>query len=182
VPRTIEEDVRMRRFDGMIAATVAVALAVPLFATDASAALVICQRKNRIKIRVDECKKKETQVEATELGVTGPPGMDGSAVAFAHVAADGTVDLASSKNVTDTNVSLLSTSAYCFHDLGFSFSHVIATPDYGDQTSGGQEGLESTVALGDPWGDCVGQAGTEVEVATSIKGTFAPAGFFVIFN
>jgi hypothetical protein len=43
--------------------------------------------------------------------VVGPPGMDGSAVASAHVGADGSIDLASSKNISGANVSLLSTSA-----------------------------------------------------------------------
>jgi hypothetical protein len=102
--------------------------------------------------------------------------------AYAHVLQDGTVDLANSQNITQANVTLASTSAYCFKGLGFAFATVIANPDYGDPVTGGQTGLESTVALGDPWGDCVSVPGTQVEVATSIKHVFAPAGFFVIFH
>src|SRR6266536_872811 len=100
-------------------------------------------------------------------------------LAYAHVLQDGTVDLANSKNITQANVTRTATSAYCFSGLSFAFQSVIANPDYGDPTSGGQPGLESTVALGDPWGDCSSVPGTQVEVATSIQDSFAPAGFFV---
>jgi hypothetical protein len=169
---------------GIRALSMGLALAVgaPLVATTADAAVVICQKKNKLKLRVDACTAKETQVPAADLGVTGPAGADGSAVAYAHVLADGTLDLANSKNVTQANVSLQSTSAYCFSGLTFTFKNVIATPDYGDPVTGGQPGLESTAAIGDPWGDCSLVTDPQVEIATSIDGIFAPAGFYVIFN
>jgi hypothetical protein len=107
-------------------------------------------------------------------------------IAYAHVLQDGTVDLANSKNITQANVKRTAISAYCFSGLSFAFQSVIANPDYGDPTSGGQPGLESTVARGDPFGDCLlppnPVPNTQVEVATSIQDSFAPAGFFVIFN
>jgi hypothetical protein len=103
-------------------------------------------------------------------------------IAYARVLEDGTLDLANSKNITQANVTRRLTSSYCFSGLNFAFQSVTANPDYGDPTSGGQPGLESTVALGDPWGDCASVPGTQVEVATSIDGNFDPAGFFVIFN
>lgn len=66
------------RWLGGVAAAVAMALGVPaMLPADADAALVICQRKNRIKIRPDACKAKETPVDATELGVVGPQGPAG---------------------------------------------------------------------------------------------------------
>jgi hypothetical protein len=178
-------------------ALLALAAGVVMVAESAQAALVICQKGSKIKLRQDACKGKETQVPATELGVTGPAGtngmdgtngtngMDGApgtAIAYAHVLQDGTLDAANSKNVTQANVTLDSTSAYCFSGLTFQFKSAIANPDYGDPTSGGQEGLEATVALGDPFGDCSNVTGTQLEVATSIGGTFAKSGFFVIFN
>jgi hypothetical protein len=104
-------------------------------------------------------------------------------IAYARVLEDGTLDLANSKNITQANVTRTAISAYCFSGLNFAFQSVTANPDYGDPTSGGQPGLEATVALGDPWGDCdPAVPNAQVEVATSIDGNFNPAGFFVIFN
>ena len=53
------------------------AFATPLLAVDANGVVVICQKKNRIKLRQDVCKSKEVQVAATELGVVGPAGPAG---------------------------------------------------------------------------------------------------------
>jgi hypothetical protein len=171
-----------------LAVGLALAVMAPLAARNADAAVVICQKKNKLKLRVDTCTAKETQVDASELGVVGPPGApgndgaDGSAVAYAHILSDGTVDLARSKNITQANVSKQLTSAYCFSGLTFSFQNVVATPDYGDSTTGGVTGLEATVGIDLPWNDCSGVIGTQAEIATAIGGTFAPASFYVIFN
>ncbi|HEX6131070.1 MAG TPA: hypothetical protein VF044_05020 [Actinomycetota bacterium] len=63
----------------------AAAVVAPVVApAPADAAVVICQRKNRLKLRVDACKAKETPVPATELGVVGP-------MAVARINADGTL-------------------------------------------------------------------------------------------
>ena len=161
----------------------AVAIAAPLLSAGADGAVVICQRNNKLKLRIDACTSWEAFVPASELGVTGPPGppgMDGSAVAYAHVLYDGTVDEARSRNVTSANVSLEATSAFCFSGLTFPFENVIAVPDYGDSTTGGYVGLEATVAIDFPFGDCSGNP--QAEVATSFGGLFAPISFFVIFN
>lgn len=48
-----------------------------LAAPSADAAVVICQKKQKLKLRVDACKAKETQVDASELGVVGPAGPQG---------------------------------------------------------------------------------------------------------
>ena len=45
----------------------------------------------------------------------------GKIVGFARVQADGSVVEARSLNVTDANVTLESTSAYCFRNLPFAF-------------------------------------------------------------
>jgi len=53
-------------------------LMVPLLEPrSADAAVVICQKGNKLKLRPDACKKKETQVAASELGATGPAGAPG---------------------------------------------------------------------------------------------------------
>jgi hypothetical protein len=46
--------------------------------TTARASVVICQKGKTLKLRRDGCKKKETPVAASELGVAGPAGMQGS--------------------------------------------------------------------------------------------------------
>lgn len=44
----------------------------------AEAAVVICERKGKLKLRQDACTEKETQVDASELGVAGPQGPAGT--------------------------------------------------------------------------------------------------------
>lgn len=56
---------------------VAIGVGMPLAVPDAEAAVVLCQRKNRVKLRLDTCKRRETQIDATELGATGQRGVDG---------------------------------------------------------------------------------------------------------
>jgi hypothetical protein len=51
-----------------------VELALP---QDGAAAVLICKKGKKLTLR-ETCKSKETQVAATELGVTGPPGADGT--------------------------------------------------------------------------------------------------------
>jgi len=67
----------MRRGRGPVACGVALVLSGALLTGQAEAGIVICKRKNAIKLRQDQCKKKETLVEATELGVAGPSGQNG---------------------------------------------------------------------------------------------------------
>jgi hypothetical protein len=62
----------------VLAAALAIGTLAPLtMPINADAAVVLCQRKNRIKLRIDVCKSKETQLDAAELGVTGPTGPQG---------------------------------------------------------------------------------------------------------
>jgi hypothetical protein len=80
----------------------ALAVGAPLVATTADAAVVICQKKNKLKLRIDACTSKETQVDAAELGVTGPAGEPGTQgpegptnlVATVRAEADGTLGAA----------------------------------------------------------------------------------------
>jgi pilus assembly protein FimV len=61
-------------------------------------------------------------------GAQGIQGAAGTAVAYAHVNADGTVDTANSKNVADANVEHAAAGVYCFAGLGTIHSFV-ASPD-----------------------------------------------------
>jgi hypothetical protein len=99
-------------------------------------------------------------------------------LAYAHVNADGTVDEAhSSAGITDTNVLLDSTSAYCFSGLPFSFKAASVTVDYADA---GVEDVVGQIAAGEPFDDCDG-TDVQAEVATSVSGAFAPTSFYVVF-
>ena len=65
-------------------------------------------------------------------GAAGAAGAPGSAVAYARVNADGTVDEANSKNVADANVTHPEAGVYCFVGLSFAVHAVsVASDDYG---------------------------------------------------
>ena len=65
-------------------------------------------------------------------GAAGAAGAPGSAVAYARVNADGTVDEANSKNVADANVTHPDAGVYCFVGLAFAVHAVsVASDDYG---------------------------------------------------
>jgi hypothetical protein len=106
----------------------------------------------------------------------------GGPLGFARVDSTGNVVEADSRNVTDANVSLQSTSAYCFVGLPFAFKTAVTTVDYSDPVTGGlSSDITAQVGLGDPFGDC-SVPGTQLEVATLINSAFAPAGFFIVFH
>ena len=100
---------------------VGLALVGMLAAVEADAALVICQKGSKIKLRVDACKTKETLVPATDLGVVGPegvqgpqgdPGTPGSARAFAQVTPDGPA-LTAGRSLNFSAVTRAATGVYC---------------------------------------------------------------------
>ena len=185
---------RLRASVSVIVPTLALSLALGAPAMGE----VLCAKKSGALSVRTACKKKETLVDPVSLGLQGPKGdkgdagaagtngSNGSALAYAHVNADGTVDEANSKNITGANVSLQLTSAYCFHDLSFTFKNAVAVIDYADTGASApvaiaQFTFASTTA---PFGDCSSQAGTQAEVATADTSTpgFAPHAFFIIFN
>lgn len=108
-----------------------------------------------------------------------------SPVAYARVAASGDVIEGSSRGVGDANVTVESTSAYCFRGLPFQFQTAQATIDF--ESSANQEPdigarAVASVALGNPFGDCAG-GGVQLEVVTSQADSadYAKSGFFVVF-
>jgi hypothetical protein len=64
-----------------------------------------------------------------EKGDRGLTGEAGSAVAYASIAADGTVDIENSKNITQANVEHPAAGIYCVSDLGFPLHVVTASPN-----------------------------------------------------
>jgi hypothetical protein len=108
-----------------------------------------------------------------------------SPVAYARVASNGAVIESSSRGVTDANVSVQSTSAYCFRGLPFQFKTAQATIDFqssaSQQPSLGARAVAS-VALGNPFNDC-SATGVQLEVVTARAdtATYVRSGFFVVF-
>src|SRR5919201_3973271 len=96
-------------------------------------------------------------------GPTGPRGLSGpsgSAVAYAHVNANATLDAANSKNVASGNVARPTSSptgVYCFSGLSFT-PHAVAV------TIGVQGSAWAAYARTDDGGDC--PTHTQVEVQT----------------
>ena len=62
-------------------------------------------------------------------GVQGVQGAAGTALAYVHVADDGTLDVANSKGVTAGQVARTSLGNYCFSGLSFTPHAVIASTD-----------------------------------------------------
>jgi hypothetical protein len=58
-----------------------------------------------------------------------PQGEPGTALAFARVVNDGTVDAGRSKGIAAANVTNPSAGLYCFDGLGFTPKNVVATPE-----------------------------------------------------
>src|SRR5262245_1835107 len=89
------------RMMGCRALAVGLGLAVgaTLLAGPADAAVVICQKGSKLKLRIDACKGKEVAVPAAELGVAGRKGAPGdegptNLVATVRVESDGTTGAA----------------------------------------------------------------------------------------
>ena len=106
-------------------------------------------------------------------------------VAYARVAASGDVIESGSRGVGDANVTVESTSAYCFRGLPFQFKTAQATIDFesaANQSPDIGASAVASVALGNPFGDCAG-GGVQLEVVTAQaeSAAYAKSGFFVVF-
>jgi hypothetical protein len=113
-------------------------------------------------------------------GLKGETGDPGSALAYAHVNANGTIDDSRSKGISSANLTKRSISSYCFHDLSFTPSNAVATIDYG-ASSTGREIAQVEIATSGAAVDC--EPGETIEVATANPATgFTPQPFWVVFN
>lgn len=110
------------------------------------------------------------------------PALATVAVAHATVLSDGSVVAARSTGVTDANVTLESTSAFCFYDLGFDFTVVQVSPLYLYDTS---DEVDTSIEIGYPdvLDGAVDCGGTDplLEIATVDDSTWTPHGFTVTF-
>jgi hypothetical protein len=108
-------------------------------------------------------------------------GLDSTAfeevVAYAHVLSGGGVVEAESKGITDADVTMESTSSYCFRTIP-AFKFALATPHYD-----GGLAEDVTAAIAFPGTgfttDCAGTV--QAEVATIVDSEYAPHEFYIAF-
>jgi Collagen triple helix repeat (20 copies) len=111
-------------------------------------------------------------------GTNGAPGADGSALGFAHVNADATLDEANSENVVPANVASSPVAGvYCFSGLTFAPRNVIAMITASGSAISAKGSLEAI----DPSGFCPAGTTVWIETVTGL-GVLTPNGFYVSFN
>lgn len=88
---------------------------------------------NRRTIRSLRGRRGETGARGA-TGATGATGAPGTALAYARINADGTVDQARSKNIPPASVTHPADGVYCFDGLGFTPVNVVATPEAANRT------------------------------------------------
>jgi len=111
-----------------------------------------------------------------DTGTTGTTGATGSALAYAYVIGNGSVDSANSKNISSANVSSPSTGVYCF-DLPFTVHNAVVTPDNGG--GAGTEDRTAQVSV-DVGTHCT--TGPEVEIWDPITPGLASHSFYIVLN
>jgi hypothetical protein len=122
-----------------------------------------------------------------EPGPEGQRGADGSAIAFAYVRADGTLDRANSKGVKSTSKkSLGGFPVYCF-DLDSLVKNVVTSVDFTAAQSGGEQAFPVLPIHDDGeqriFGSCqVPETDAAVIIFDPINGVFAELPFWVSFN
>jgi hypothetical protein len=116
-------------------------------------------------------------------GALGPNGAPGSALAYAHVLADGGVDPVNSKNVSSSNVSETSahSGSYCFRGLPFTPHSAVATAGF----SANGDGVLVELAGTPDFGLTGCSAGTQLVVITFLhpaKPGNQDADFYIQIN
>lgn len=110
-------------------------------------------------------------------GPAGAAGKAGSALAYAHINSDGTLDAAGSLGVTAANFVHNGAGQYCFSGLSFTPKNVVSTID---AASGGTS--TSAVAHAALGTASVCPAGAQVAVITANNDVPGDYGTYVLFN
>jgi len=108
-------------------------------------------------------------------GAPGAPGAAGSALAYAHMNSNGTLDAANSKNIAGVAYNAV-VQYYCI-DVSVPVHNAVATVE-GSGTSG-----EVRTFTGDPFTSCSPLASSDFQFITSNSaGADAARSFYVVFN
>ena len=123
-------------------------------------------------------------------GATGTPGTPGTARAFAHVLANGTLDVANSSNGIDVrpqcrfpcnSVPSQGPSPWQCFKLGFTPKSAIATTELGAAKSAARAQIPGTQGSGT--NDCPpGYLDAESFTFDTTTGALLAAGFYIVFN
>jgi hypothetical protein len=122
------------------------------------------------------------QLPKGEQGPAGAKGADGTALAYAYISADGTLNASRSKGITQANVlhnvGSPGTGRYCISGLPFTPKHAVATLD---AQSGTALGPIVAVGFGD-FNTC--PIGTQIGVLTTraADNFFVEQGFYLLVN
>jgi len=109
------------------------------------------------------------------VGPAGPAGAPGSALAYAHVNADGSLDAAASKNIAATK--LTAQPGYYCVSPSVPVQNVIASGP------GGIAGRSVAASFEDPFTSCpAGAAVVEIEKISAGSFTFTNGPFYILFN
>jgi hypothetical protein len=120
------------------------------------------------------------QGPAGAQGATGAQGPAGTALGFAHINANGTVDSSQSMNVTSGNVSRTQAGSYCFNGLSFTPKNATATLD----ASSNPAFIRVSVDVKFGFTGCssqINQAAVIVNDASSVF-NIIDSGFYIVFN
>ncbi len=118
-------------------------------------------------------------------GAQGKEGLPGTALAYAHVNADGSVIEAVEKGKPAPNIKVLQPTAeptgiYCISGLGFEPHNVVGTIDYAETQEGTSPVLTATLGIGEE-SNC--PTGTQITVETTEKeGKVDNEGFYILIN
>jgi hypothetical protein len=112
-------------------------------------------------------------------GDTGPQGNPGTALAYAHINPDGTLDSANSSGLTGSNYTHNGPGEFCFHGLSFTPHNVVASIDAA--TSGVTPGALAEIALGDLAASYC-PTGYQAAVITTNTNVLTDFGAYILFN
>jgi Collagen triple helix repeat (20 copies) len=119
-------------------------------------------------------------------GHEGKEGLPGTALAYAHVNAEGTVIEAFEKGHAAPNIKVTQpveepTGIYCISGLGFDAHNVVGTIDYNETQENQSPVLTATLGAGEE-SECP-EPDTQITVETSEKaGELKNEGFYIVIN
>jgi hypothetical protein len=117
-----------------------------------------------------------------DKGERGLTGEAGSALAFASIEADGTVEVENSKGITQANVEVPATGIYCLSGLGFTPKVAIVSPN----AVGPVDGILANPVVKAPsngLSGCAGEAQVRIHITTAAAPTtLSSHPFYIILN
>jgi Collagen triple helix repeat (20 copies) len=120
-------------------------------------------------------------------GTNGAPGAPGTALAYAHINANGTLDATNSKNFSGVDINHAENGIYCITDLPVTAKNVAVSTG---SNEGSAQFMWAALGRGGPAADPFCDVGTQIAVvgiALTVNGAatvnnFANSDFFITIN